>query len=242
MSVITAAICEDEPAVLDYLCKQLGNSLRSDGNEYHFDCFTQGEDLLHKINSGTNYHLYFLDIEMPGINGIDVCRKIRSRDEDSLVIFISNKEEMVFQTFEVQPFRFIRKNHFMEELLALTDGIQKALARRKGIMLTIQEEHSNAVYSININEILYIEVVGKYCEITTVSQALTIRYKLSDLAGQLAEYGFLQPHRSYLVNYRYVFSIENTELILDDQTRIPLSRKRAKETKEQFMDFMRREI
>lgn len=126
--------------------------------------------------------------------------------------------------------------------MALTDGIQKALARRKGIMLTIQEEHSNAVYSININEILYIEVVGKYCEITTVSQALTIRYKLSDLAGQLAEYGFLQPHRSYLVNYRYIFSIENTELILDDQTRIPLSRKRAKETKEQFMDFMRREI
>ena len=241
MSIITAAICEDEPAVLDYLHRQLKQELTSDGNDYHFDCFTQGNDLLQKIEQGSNYQLFFLDIEMPGINGIEVCRRIRSRNENSLVIFISNKEEMVFQTFEVQPFRFIRKNHFHEELPALVQGIQKALARKKGIMLTLEEEHSNAVYSINMNDILYIEVVGKYCEITTPEQTLTIRYKLSDLAEQLAGYGFLQPHRSYLVNCRSIFSIENTELVLDNGMRIPLSRKRVKEIKEQFMNFMRSE-
>ena len=241
MSVITAAICEDEPAVLDYLHRQLKKELASDGNEYHFDCFTQGDHLLEKISQGINYQLFFLDIEMPGINGIEVCRKIRSKDEDCLIIFISNKEEMVFQTFEVQPFRFIRKNHFNEELPALVIGIQKALSRRKGIMLTLEEEHSTAVYSVNINDILYIEVVGKYCEITTTEQTLTIRYKLSDLAEQLTGYGFLQPHRSYLVNCRSIFSIENTELVLDNDTHIPLSRKRVKEIKEQFMNFMRSE-
>lgn len=148
---------------------------------------------------------------------------------------------MVFQTFEVQPFRFIRKNHFHEELSALVSGIQDALARRKGIMLTVEEEHSSAVYSLNINEILYVEVVGKYCEFTTTGQKLIIRYKLSDLAKQLTDYGFLQPHRSYLVNIRYVFSIENTELVLDNGTRIPLSRKRVKEVKEKFLNFMRSE-
>ena len=108
-------------------------------------------------------------------------------------------------------------------------------------MLTLEEEHSNAVYSINMNDILYIEVVGKYCEITTPEQTLTIRYKLSDLTEQLAGYGFLQPHRSYLVNCRSIFSIENTELVLDNGMRIPLSRKRIKEIKEQFMNFMRSE-
>lgn len=68
MSVITAAICEDEPTVLDYLHRQLENNLSSDGNEYHFDCFTQGEALLNQIESGATYQLFFLDIEMPGIN------------------------------------------------------------------------------------------------------------------------------------------------------------------------------
>ena len=62
MSIITAAICEDEPAVLDYLHRQLKQELTSDENDYHFDCFTQGNDLLQKIEQGSNYQLFLLDI------------------------------------------------------------------------------------------------------------------------------------------------------------------------------------
>lgn len=241
METISCAICEDEKKVLLYLRTRLSESLPSDSLHFSFDCFTSGISLLRSVEHGTQYQIIFLDIDMPEMNGIELCRKIRAFSEDILAVFVSNKEEMVFQTFEVQPFRFIRKNHFNEELPALCSDLRRALVRRKGTVITITEQHSSTVYSLNINEILYIEILRKHCRIVMQEKELTVRYRLTDLVDILQPYGFLQPHRSYLVNCRYIFSIEATSLTLDDQTNIPLSRNRVKEVKAAFMNYTRSE-
>ena len=240
MEEIHAAICEDNASVLDFLHIHLKRVLKTDGRDWHFDCFLNGQELLRAISEGKVYQLLFIDIEMPGLNGIEVCRRIRAVNEECLIIFISNKENMVFETFEVQPFRFIRKSHFGDELPALADSIHQALAPKEETLLTLAEEHSSAVYSFRINEILYVEVIGKYSEIHTTTQTVSLRYKLSQLAEELVPHGFLQPHRSYLINCRYIFSIEKNVVILDDQTEVPLSRSRAGEIRKAFLAFSRR--
>ena len=242
MEKLMAAICEDEPKVLEYLHRQLSFHLQAEHQIINFDCYQDGQALIDAVRKGKNYQLLFLDIDMPEINGIEVCRRIRrihNFPDTTLVIFISNKEELVFQTFEVQPFRFIRKSHFHEELPSLAAAICRELNRKKGVTLTIEEQHSNMVYSVNINDILYVEVIGKYCHIITPAKELKIRYQLSALSDMLAGYGFLQPHRSYLVNCRYIFSIEKNEILLDDQTAIPVSRNRVRQVKQEFLEFTR---
>ena len=237
MASVNAAICEDNASVLNTLHVHLRRVLETDGRDWSFDCFLNGQELLQAVSKGCVYQLLFVDIEMPGLNGIEVCRRIRAVNEDCLIIFISNKENWVFETFEVQPFRFIRKSHFGQELPALADSIHQALEQKKGVTLTLEEEHSSAVYSLNINEILYIEVLGKYCEIHTTGQTVSLRYQLARLAEELIPHGFLQPHRSYLVNCRYIFNIERSQLVLDDGTKIPLSRGRAEDVRRAFMEF-----
>ena len=67
------------------------------------------------------------DIEMPGTNGIEVCRRLWQNSENPVMIFLSSKESLVFDTFEVQPFRFIRKSFFDASLPRLVQDIQKHL-------------------------------------------------------------------------------------------------------------------
>lgn len=230
-----AAICEDEKEILGYLRRQLQEQFKKNHFEITFSSYLNGTDLLSSISAGEKYDLLFLDIEMPGINGIEVCRKLRSLNSDILIIFISNKEELVFQTFEVRPFRFIRKNHFQEELPQLVKDIQNEFKGKTGYTLTIKEQNSSNVYSLNLNDIVYIEVIGKLCKIVTTSENYTLRYKLADFEKLLSDKGFLHPHRSYLVNYRYIFSIKKDHLLLDNQMQIPLSRKRIDTIKNQFI-------
>ena len=72
------------------------------------------------------YDLVFLDIDMPKYSGMDVAEEIRKKSADTDIIFVSNREDRVFETFSVQPFGFIRKNCFTEDLNAtLRQYIQK---------------------------------------------------------------------------------------------------------------------
>lgn len=237
MKLIYAAICEDEKPILNYIHKNLQKEFLTSQYQICFDCYLSGKELLNASSNGKEYQVLFLDIEMPGINGIELCRKLRLTNPNALIVFISNREELVFQTFEVRPFSFIRKNHFMEELPILIRNLEQEWNSAAGLMVNIQERHSSSIYSFNINEILYIEALLKTCRIVTTHSEQIIRSRLLDFEEVLLNHGFLQPHRSYLVNYRYIFCIKKDTILLDNKTEIPLSRRRTSEIKQQFISL-----
>lgn len=127
MIELSAALCEDDRTVRDLLARSLQQEFSMIHIDLKVSAFTTGDELLAVLAGGTKFDVYFLDIEMPGTDGIEVCRQIHTgipatsntpdapAAPDALVVFISNKEELVFQSFEVQPFRFMRKSHFVEE-------------------------------------------------------------------------------------------------------------------------------
>lgn len=237
METIYAAICEDEQPILKYIHKNLQKEFLT--SQYHiiFDCYLSGEELLNASTKGKNYQVLFLDIEMPGMNGIELCRKIRLIHPNVLIVFISNREELVFQTFEVRPFSFIRKNHFKEELPILIRNLEQEWNSKTETLISVQEKNSPAVYSFNVNDIIYVEALLKTCKTVTTHSEQIIRSPLSDFKEKLEPYGFLQPHRSYLVNYRYIFCIKKDSVVLDNNVEIPLSRRRISEIKQQFISL-----
>ena len=178
---------------------------------------------------------------MPEIDGIELARRIRHLQEDVLFIFISNKEELVFQTFEVQPFRFIRKNHFQEELESLIHAIHHHFKKIDSPSVHLTIDSSHRLYSFNPLELVYIEVIGKYCDFVFRDHKHTIRYKLSDAEKLLKNHGFIQIHRSYLVNCRYIFSIGNHSIALDSGEELSLSRNRVDQVKDFFFHFAKEE-
>lgn len=235
MRTFEAVICEDQPSELEYIERELYKEFQNVNFPVHFDNFQSGTALLNTLNQCEKYYdILFLDIEMPGINGIDLCKRIRSQFPESLVIFISNKEELVFQTFEVRPFRFIRKNHFQSELSQLVSAIIFELRSHEYIQISVQELHSSNVYTWDINQILYVEALSKRCRVVTKTSCIELQYRFMNFEAQLVPHCFLKPHRSFLVNYRFISVIQKDSIILDNGKNIPVSRNRLSDIKKQF--------
>ncbi|WP_099469401.1 LytR/AlgR family response regulator transcription factor [Konateibacter massiliensis] len=232
-----AAIVEDEPEILDYLKHTLSDYFRQKNFPVAFDAFLKGTGFLDMFDNHYHYDMIFLDIEMPGIDGIDICRHIRSIAPDTLVVFISNKEELVFQTFEVQPFRFIRKSEYQQLLPSLVDSLISQLLSKQSSLIYITEALSGDIFSFDVNQIVYIEAQRKSCCITTTTGNTILRCKLMDLDRELSKFHFIKPHRSYLVNCRYIFHIGKTSIRLSNQQEVPISRNRIEKVKQEFLFY-----
>lgn len=236
-NVYHAAVVEDDPSMLQYIRQTLADAFAVHKVSMEFDTFPSGDRFLEMIHDHYHYDLVFLDIEMPGINGIEVCRRIRQINPDSLVVFISGKEELVFQTFEVQPFRFIRKNQYLSQLPALTAACMERLQKSARQIIRFREPHSGDLYSFHVDKIRYVEALGKSCKIVTDNESIVVKGKFMTLEELLRDYAFVKPHRSYLVNCNYIYCIGRQSLKLTDQTEIPISRNKSEQIKQQFLEY-----
>ena len=232
-----AAIVEDDAAILEYLKNTLIQEFDKKGTTVAFDAFTSGTRFLEMYEAHYHYDVIFLDIEMPEIDGIQVCRHIRAQAPDSLVIFISNKEELVFQTFEVQPFRFIRKSEYQQLLPALVDAISQKLEEQTKHLIFITEPGSGDIFSFDIRNIFFVEAQRKNCLIVTTVGNSIVQCKISDMEEYLVPHGFIKIHRSYLVNCKHIFYIGKSSLQLTSGQELPISRGKVDEVKEGFRRF-----
>lgn len=112
--MLKIAICDDEPA----FAIQLGDKIREAIPDCEIQTFFSGGELLR----GGRFDICFLDIQMEGINGIETARKLREKDEESIIVFITGAREYVFEAFDVAAFHYLVK--------PLEDGKLQEVLRR----------------------------------------------------------------------------------------------------------------
>ena len=100
------AVCEDDITTQSIL----ESYLEEYPADLEWEIFSSGEELLEYIEKGKDYFsLYFMDISLPGIDGIQTCARIRKRDQKALIVFVTDYKEYVYEVFQVLPFRFLIK-------------------------------------------------------------------------------------------------------------------------------------
>lgn len=231
------AICDDEPETRYYIGRTLIGAFREQGVPVSLEHYSDGNRFLDSFEAHQHFDVIFMDIEMPGINGLEVCRRIRKASADCIIVFISNKDELVFQSFEVQPFRFVRKTELGAVCTRLVCDIRKELLKKSRRILRITESGSGFIYSFAVNEILYVEAQRKQTRVVTRHDGIAMTVKLTDVEEQLRPFAFLKPHRSYLVNCSYVSIIQKDVIVLKDGTHIPLSRNRIDQVRTEFIRY-----
>jgi DNA-binding LytR/AlgR family response regulator len=230
-----AAIVEDEEVFLQNTKTLLVGTFAERNVPVAFDFFLSGTEFLPMIEEHFHYDMIFLDIEMPGIDGISVCKKIRQIAPDAMVVFISNKESLVFQTFEVQPFRFIRKSELDQLVGSLVDAILNELAKKDSKIIRFEEPGSGDVFSFDVRTIIYVEAQRKDCVIHTKGKDSLVRIKFMNLEEILGGSNFIKIHRSFLVNADAVSQIKKDSVLLTTGEELPLSRGLREQVKQEFL-------
>lgn len=233
--LIHVAVCDDDSRVCDEVKEIL---TASDIEGLDITCYQSGERLLTEgRKSGIAINIYLLDIALPGISGIDLAREIRVQDQDALILFITDYEQYVYEVFDVLPFRFIRKPVQTEELRKdMTEAI--TYLRRENRIFFFSIGHD--AYQLYYKDILYFEGDGRKCRIHTKQQKYTFYEKVSALTQRLDGQLFVRTHGSFIVNMEAIKAIRTNELVLMDDTIIPVSRSCHANVSRAHLQFLKR--
>lgn len=200
--------------------------------------------------------IVFLDIRMPGLDGLQLAKTLAQFTDPPAVVFVSAHEEHAVEAFAVDATDYLLKPVSSERLGATLKRLEdRRVGRRttdpspgvggegseEGALPFVAVEVAGKTRLIDRGEIRYVESEGDYVRLHTFKDAYLVRRSMSSLAERWAAEGFVRVHRSYLVNLRHVIEIQpyfNQTLIvrLNDsgETKIPVSRRRARQLRERL--------
>jgi len=185
-----------------------------------------------------DFDLIFLDIDMPGMDGIRFGELLRARNCEADIIYVSNMAEKVYEIFRVHPWSFIRKSHFSQEIPSVIAEYLSTRQNSRAPLLLPSAE--GGMLAVEPKEITYVEAVGKNQRLCSARQGfIHIRSTLHELEQALLPHGFIRVHKGFLVNYRSIAKITSRSVLLDSGQDIPLGRDRVKSVRESYLSLMK---
>lgn len=231
--------CDDESEASLLFIPEIRKVFGAYAEDIRITVFSDSVKLLDHILSTGVCDLLFLDIDMPRLSGISLCRELERRNYHIPVVFLSNMEHRVYETFDFHTVFFLRKRFFYEEIGKVARKLfQDSAKGEKNILFT----SGGKSHLIPLSEIKYLEIINQTLYIYLTGATISLRYRMEQAEDMLKEFGFLRVHKGYLVNGRKISSIGREELYLVDGTRVPVSRRRYSEIKEEFLRLTTREI
>lgn len=230
--MIHIAICDDDARI----CQELRRMVEERQEDCSVICFSSGEELL---GSGVEADLIFLDIEMPGVDGMAVAGQLQ-RQSMALVVFVTAHEERVFDAFDVGAFHYLVKPLNPERLSRVLGRANEEIRRRRHqepLQIREKGEH-RAVYP---QEIRYVESNGRKLQIHTAQGTLECYGRMQELERQLGE-DFFRCHRGYLVHLKYVAGYDNANIRLKDGGNVYLARQKYGAFVKAYMDYLRKRL
>ena len=202
------AICDDEVSMVQILEEKIKKLLP----DAVIDKYLSGDEL---IASGSKPDILFLDIQMPGMDGMETAKMLRQDNEDMILIFVTAAEEYVFQAFDVGAFHYLVKpfsdEKFKEVVTKAVHNIKRSSRLEKDekyIMVQTAGSH----IKIFLRDIVYAEVYNRKVIIHTRSTDIEYYGKLQELSD-MAGTDFFRTHRAYLVHFKYVEKYDATNAI-----------------------------
>lgn len=235
--VVNIAVCDDEQEALEMMQEQLNKAADKISVTIDIDTYMDANILIDLIsNDKANYDILFLDIDMPHISGLEVAKKLREKESDIILFFISAHEQYVFESIEYNPFRYIRKSRIDKELFLGLKAAYNRLEEMKDYYIVVKTEDSEV--KIKHSEIMYFETTARKVGIHLHDcEILTVRKTIKELNKELNDEHFIKIHSGCVVNAKYIARYSSYSVTLDNGEELIVSRTRIKDVKTALMNY-----
>lgn len=227
------AICDEEKEN----CVRLSRLIRKQEPDCRVQCFYTCRQFL---ESGQQFDILLLDIQMEQMGGIEVARTLRRNQEDTVLIFVTALKEYVPEAFDVSAFHYLLKPVSPEKFRRVfEDACRKVrkLESLSGGRLFFQTKTRN--FTVPRAEILYVESRKRKVEIHTLKENITIYATMKSMEDRLGE-GFYRCHRGYLVNMAYVTEYGAGFVKLQNGEKVYLAREKYSEFVRTYTEYLKK--
>lgn len=230
-TMIRIAVCDDQKMVCENVREMI---LRGEESRYRVDLFLSGEELL---KSGNSYEILFLDIDMPGMDGIETAKEIRKTDKQVEIIYITNYGGFAGYAFGVHAFGYLLKPVKEQEIKKQLKEVMEYREKRQQ-KPEVELFTKTGRIRLPAEEIYYFEYDSRMLAVHTKEGVFYEQDTIGGCLEKMRPYGFAMPHKSFVVNLDQVRGIKGYEITLMDGSVIPLSQKKGKSFREELNLFL----
>ncbi|MBI6873302.1 LytR/AlgR family response regulator transcription factor [Clostridium aciditolerans] len=233
--MLRICICDDEKIQRNELKFIISTELQLRGIDFYIHEYEDGEALIASFSKDKNYFdIIFLDIEMDGINGVETARKIRNLNDKVVIIFVTGFVDYVFDGYEVRALNYILKPYKKEKIISVLSEALKQIDTISNRFFIVQF-NSNS-YKLCIDDIIYFISDKRKVKVITKEDSYEFYEKLDHIEKELPSF-FVRIHQRYLVNLKFVLSIENNYVYINSE-KFPVSRNRYQDVMIAFAKTM----
>lgn len=215
----TIAVCDDSGTDREYIAGLARRWAGDRGHTARIELFVSAESFLFGYEDRSDYDILLLDIEMGGMDGVTLAKKLRRERDTVQIVFITGYSDYISEGYEVAALHYLMKPVKPEKLFAVLDRAAEGLRRAERV-LTL--ECGGETVRVPMREIRYAEVRSNYVTVHGAGTH-TAKMTLSELEGLLDE-RFFRVGRSALVNLTLISRVTRSDIFLRDGTSIPLPR------------------
>ena len=214
------AICDDEANQIEYLSDVVTTWAKKNRHAVEIKPYSAAKSLLFDYCEEKDFDILLLDIEMPGMSGVELAKAVRKENATVQIVFITGYYEYFSDGFDVSALHYLIKPADERKLMPVLDrAVSNLTYRQRAVLLTSPEGD----VKVSLADIYYVESENVHVAVHTVSGVYRSRISLAKFAEQLDE-TFIKVHRSYIVNLKYVKKITRTDITMVSGDLVPISR------------------
>jgi two-component system, LytTR family, response regulator LytT len=190
---------------------------------------------------GASYDGLFLDVRMPGLDGLELARVLRQFERPPGVVFVSAFDDAAVDAFELAALDYLVKPVSRQRLDEAIDRVRRAAGAAPGggegldaDVLPVDTLRGGGTRLLARSSILYLQAHGDYVRVASDEGRYLLRARMAELEARWSGHGFARVHRGYLVNLRRAVEVRprlngTAVLVMSDGAEVPIARRQVGE-------------
>ena len=226
-------ICDDDALIIEQLQKYIKNFFENIGVKCpKLVCFSDGESLL--ADKGEK-DILFLDVEMPGMNGIYVGKELKKKNENIIIFIVTSYSEYLDEAMRFRVFRYLSKPLDKQRFFR---NMKDAVDLYNTMTVKIPVETKQGVHTLLASSVIAVEAQGRKVTVHTTLCDFESTHNMQYWLELLPKNRFFQTHRSFIVNFEHVTDFDRNIVHMTDNQSAYLTKRKYSSFKEAYLLYL----